>query len=191
MKFKRFLSGVLPLLAASAWAQSLAPAIPPGPPVQPEKRIVFIASDFKNGAVMGAHGEPLSVGITPLKPAAKLAEEWTPLLDEVAKRAGLALRFRTATSIPVYGERLEKGEYDIAYMNPYDYQVYSASVGYRAFVRERGQPLEGVLLVRKDGRIKELRGIHGARVSFPTPLAFAASLLTQAEMLKQGIKVDA
>ena len=143
------------------------------------------------GVVFGAQGEPLSVGITPLKPAARLAEEWTPLLDEVAKRSGLELRFRTATSIPAYGERLEKGEYDIAYMNPYDYQLYSASPGYRAFVRERGQPLEGVLLVRKDGRIKELRDINGARVSFPTPLAFAASLLTQAEMLKQGIKVDA
>ena len=47
------------------------------------------------GVVFGAHAEPLSVGITPLKPAARLAEEWTPLLDEVAKRAGLELRFRT------------------------------------------------------------------------------------------------
>ena len=143
------------------------------------------------GAALVAHAEPLSVGITPLKPAAKLAEEWTPLLDEVAKRAGLALRFRTATSIPAYGERLEKGDYDIAYMNPYHYQVYSASPGYRAFVRERGQSLEGILLVRKDSRIKALADINGARVSFPTPLAFAASMLTQAELLKQGIQVDA
>ena len=37
------------------------------------------------GVALGVHAEPLSVGITPLKPAAKLAEEWTPLLDEVAK----------------------------------------------------------------------------------------------------------
>jgi len=143
------------------------------------------------GAVLGTHAEPLAVGITPLKPAAKLAEEWTPLLDEVAKRAGLALRFRTATSIPAYGERLGKGDYDIAYMNPYHYQVYSASPGYRAFVRERGQALEGILLVRKDSRIKALADIRGAKVSFPTPLAFAASMLTQAELLKQGIQVDA
>jgi phosphonate transport system substrate-binding protein len=143
------------------------------------------------GTLLGAHAEPLAVGITPLKPAAKLAEEWTPLLDEVGKRAGLALRFRTATSIPVYGERLEKGEYDIAFMNPYHYQVYSASPGYRAFVREREQPLQGALFVRKDSRIMGLPDINGARVSFPTPLAFAASILTQAELLKQGIQVDA
>ena len=55
MKLKRFLSGVLPLLAASAWAQSLVPAIPPGPPAEPGKRVVFIASDFKNGGVMGVY----------------------------------------------------------------------------------------------------------------------------------------
>jgi phosphonate transport system substrate-binding protein len=143
------------------------------------------------GGVLGAHAQPLWVGITPLKPAAKLAEEWTPLLDQVARRSGVELRFRTATSIPAFGERLEKGEYDIAYMNPYHYQVVSASPGYRAFARERNQPLEGILIVRKDSKIKSLRDINGAKVSFPTPLAFAASMLTQAELHAQGIQVHA
>ena len=121
------------------------------------------------GVVFGAQGEPLSVGITPLKPAARLAEEWTPLLDEVAKRAGLELRFRTATSIPAYGERLEKGEYDIAYMNPYDYQLYSASPGYRAFVRERGQPLEGLSVnsIHPCSLVTDRKNRHGSSARKP------------------------
>jgi phosphonate transport system substrate-binding protein len=139
----------------------------------------------------GVHAETLTVGITPLKPAAQLAEEWTPLLDEVGKRAGMTLRFRTASTIPEYGERLAKGEYDVAYMNPYHYKVYSERPGYRAFLREQNQPLEGILIVRKDGRIKNLQDINGAKVSFPSPLAFAASILTQAELQRQGVKVEA
>jgi phosphonate transport system substrate-binding protein len=137
------------------------------------------------------HAEVLSVGITPLKAASKLAGEWTPLLDEVGRRAGVTLRFRTAPSIPAFGERLARGEYDIAYMNPYHYQLYSARPGYRALARERDRPLEGVLIVRKDGRIKNLRDLDGSTLSFPTPLAFAASILTQAELQQQGIRIKA
>lgn len=135
--------------------------------------------------------ESLSVGITPLKAASKLAEEWSPLLDEVGRRAGIELRFKTAPGIPAFGDRLAQGEYDIAYMNPFHYKLFSARPGYRAFVREKARPLEGVLIVRKDSRFKMLQDLEGATLSFPTPLAFAASILTQAELQKQGIRIKA
>ena len=157
--------------------------------------IQTVARAIVGGAVWaslltGVQAATLTVGVTPLKAAAQLAEEWIPLLDEVGRRAGVELRFRTAPSIDEYGERLGRGEYDVAYMNPYHYQIYSAHPGYRALARERDQPLEGVLLVRKDGPVKALKDLHGATVSFPTPLAFAASILTQAEMVNQGIRVQ-
>lgn len=133
--------------------------------------------------------QALNLGITPLKAASALAQEWTPLIEEVGKRAGVSIRFRTAPSIPEFGERLGRGEYDLAYMNPYHYQQYSAQPGYRAFARERQQSLEGVLLVRRDGPVRSLVDLNGATVSFPTPLAFAASILTQAELAQKGIRV--
>ena len=55
MKLGRFFSAALALLAASAYAQLPAQTPPPGPPAQPEKRVAFIASDFKNGGVMGVY----------------------------------------------------------------------------------------------------------------------------------------
>jgi phosphonate transport system substrate-binding protein len=131
----------------------------------------------------------LSVGITPLKSAAKLAEDWRPLIAEVGKRAGVELVFRTAANVPAFGERLAQGEYDIAYMNPYHYSLYSARPGYRAFAREQGRPLTGVIIVRKDSPLKSLADLANRTVIFPTPLAFAASLLTQAELQHQGIPI--
>ena len=142
------------------------------------------------GVALGVHAEPLSVGITPLKPAAKLAEEWTPLLDEVAKRSGLALRFRTATSIPAYGERLDKGEYDIAYMNPYHYTVFAKQPGYRAFAKEKARKLVGIIVVAKDSPVQNLEELRGKVVAFPAPAAFAASILPRAEFTRQHIAID-
>jgi ribose transport system substrate-binding protein len=56
MKAKGFISILLPsLLAAGAWAQSAVQGPPPGPPAQPGKTVVFVASDFKNGGVMGVY----------------------------------------------------------------------------------------------------------------------------------------
>lgn len=135
--------------------------------------------------------ETLTFGVTPLKAASKLAEDWGPLLDEVGRRAGVELVFRTAPSIPAFGERLAQGDYDLAYMNPYHYKLYSAKPGYRAFAREKGRPLEGVIIVRKDSRFRDLRDLEGATLIFPTPLAFAASILTQAELSRQGISIRA
>lgn len=45
----------LALVGASAWAQGQTPVPPPGPSAQPAKTVVFIASDYKNGGVMGVY----------------------------------------------------------------------------------------------------------------------------------------
>lgn len=156
--------------------------------MKPEKLLLAFGLLF---AVATAQAEPLSVGITPLKAASKLAEEWGPLLDEVGRRAGVQLAFRTAPSIPAFGERLAQGEYDLAYVNPYQYKLYSAKPGYRAFAREKGRPLEGIIIVRKDSPYRQVRDLEGATLIFPTPLAFAASILTQAELDSQGVAIKA
>lgn len=36
----------------------------------------------------------------------------------------------------------------------------------------------GVIIVHKDSRIRQLQDLQGATLIFPTPLAFAASILT-------------
>lgn len=135
--------------------------------------------------------QTLTLGVTPLKSAARLAEEWQPLTEEIGRRAGIELVFRTAPNVPAFGERLAKGEYDIAFMNPYHYALVSAKPGYRAFARERDRPLVGIIVVRKDGPIRSIKDLSGQTVIFPTPLAFAASMLTQAELRHQGIHIDA
>ncbi|MER2540728.1 MAG: phosphate/phosphite/phosphonate ABC transporter substrate-binding protein [Azonexus sp.] len=133
----------------------------------------------------------LTVGIVPQQSATALAAAWIPMLSEAAKRAGVKLAFRTAGDIPTFEQRLKNGEYDIAYMNPYHYTVYSKTPGYRAFAREKNRKLVGIIVVAKDSPLQELADLNGKAVVFPAPAAFAASILPRAEFDQQNIPIQA
>jgi phosphonate transport system substrate-binding protein len=133
----------------------------------------------------------LSVGVVPQQAASALARSWIPLLAEIARRSGLRLAFQTAPDIPTFEARMQAGAYDIAYMNPYHYTVFSKQPGYRAFAREKGRKLVGIVVVGKDHPARSLNDLAGQAVVFPAPAAFAASILPRAEFSRQNIDIDA
>ena len=133
----------------------------------------------------------LTLGIVPQQSASRLAEEWGPLLTELSRRSGVPLVFRTAPSIPVFEERLSKGAYDLAYMNPYHYVVFHKAAGYQAFAKEQDRRLKGILVVRKNSTYQRPADLAGKTVVFPAPAAFAASILPQAEFGRLKIAIDA
>ena len=96
--------------------------------------------------------------------------------------------FGTGKDIPTFEERLRKGEYDLAYMNPYHYTVFHETTGYRAFAKARDKKINGILVVRKGDGITDISQLQGATLAFPAPAAFAASILTRAYLRDQGIE---
>ncbi len=135
--------------------------------------------------------ESLTVGIVPQQSAAKLARLWSPLLLELEQRTGVKLLFRTAPDIPTFERRLAEGEYDLAYMNPYHYTVFSREPGYLAFAREQDKRIKGIIVVAKESPIQALEELQGAEMAFPAPAAFAASVLPRASLERMGINIAA
>jgi phosphonate transport system substrate-binding protein len=133
----------------------------------------------------------LTFGVVPQQSATRLAEEWGPLLAEISRRSGVQLVFKTAPSIPVFEERLGRGEFDLSYMNPYHYVVFHVSAGYRAFAKEQDRKIKGILVVKKDSPYRKLSELAGKTVVFPAPAAFAASILPQAEFGRLKIPIEA
>lgn len=150
---------------------------------------IFLAIAARSSTA--AHASELTVGIVPQQAATALAQAWIPLLAEVAQRAGVRLAFQTAPDIPTFEERMKRGEYDLAYMNPYHYTVFSRQPGYRAFVREKGRRLVGIIVVRKDAPYARLADLAGKPVAFPAPAAFAASIIPRAEFTRQDVAIAA
>lgn len=131
---------------------------------------------------------PLRVGIVPQQTPTRLARLWTPLLQELGRRAGVALDFHTAPSVELFDARVAAGAYDIVYVNPYKYPQVQRSAGYRAFAREE-RKLQGLIVVRDDNALHSIADLQGATVAFPGPEAFAATMLPMAQLTKEGIAV--
>ena len=129
----------------------------------------------------------LTFGIVPQQTPSALAKNWYPFLTYLSEQLPFDLRFATAPSIPEFERRLSQGLYDVAYMNPYHYVHFHEEAGYQALARERDKKLSGIIVVRQDSPIKDLKQLDNATLALPAPAAFAASMLPRALLPQQGI----
>jgi len=130
----------------------------------------------------------LEFGIVPQQSAVKLLKAWGPLIKYLSTKTGRPIRFATAPTIGEFEKRCAAGEYDIAYMNPYHYVRFSKDPGYRVLAHQSHKQLTGIFVVRKDSDLSSLTDLEGATLHFPSPNAFAATLLTQAMLKRNGIR---
>lgn len=138
-------------------------------------------------SVMAAEPQVLTFGVVPQQAANKLAKKWGPLFKHLGEKSGYTIRFKTAPNIPEFERRLSRGEYDLAYMNPYHYTVFGDQPGYRAFAKQKDKRIKGIMVARKDTSLEDLRQLNGSKLAFPAPAAFAASILTRAYLKEIGV----
>lgn len=123
-----------------------------------------------------------TVGVVPQFEARKLVGIWQPILDALKQRTGIHFRLEGSKDIPEFEARLARGDYDFAYLNPYHALVAGRDPGYVPLVRDGGRSLYGILVVRKDSPIVDVKELDGAEIAFPAPNALGASLLMRAEL---------
>lgn len=126
-------------------------------------------------------------GVVPQQSASKIARLWTPILEYLGEKSGYRFEVATAKNIPEFEKRLAAGLYDFAYMNPYHFTVFHQQPGYQAVARQKGKRIHGIIVVAKDSPIQQLEDLRGKRIAFPSPAAFAASILTRGHLMKVGI----
>lgn len=130
-------------------------------------------------------------GIVPQQSAKKLARLWGPIMARLSEDSGITLKFATAKNIPTFEQRLAAGEYDFAYMNPYHFTVYNKAPGYQALARQENKSIQGIVVVRKESKLESLSELNNETLAFPSPAAFAASLLPQAKLKNSDIDYKA
>lgn len=135
-------------------------------------------------------GEIYTFGIVPQQSASRLARMWGPFLNELSDQTGVTFQFRTAKDIPTFEACLAEGAYDVAYMNPMHFAIFSKEASYRAFARQAKKRLKGVIVARKDAGIASLTELNGETIAFPSPGAFGASILTRATLFEEGVDFE-
>lgn len=154
------------------------------------KRIAI--SVFCLGIFVGsvAQAEEVSLGVVPQQSASKLARLWTPIASYLSEKTGHDIKFATAKDIPTFEKRLAEGQYDLAYMNPYHYTVFSDTAGYVGFAKQKDKHIKGIMIVRRDSSLVSMHELYGERLAFPSPAAFAASILPRSHFLNEGIEFE-
>jgi phosphonate transport system substrate-binding protein len=137
---------------------------------------------------VNAQEKVLTFGIVPQQAPTQLAKLWGPVLQELSQLSGYQLVFQTAPDIPTFEKRLMDQQYDIAYMNPYHYVFFHEHAGYQAIARERDNRIKGIIVVPVSSELQTLNDLQELDIAFPSPAAFAASVLPQAELKRAGIK---
>lgn len=150
-------------------------------------RRVLAALALTLGLTLPACAEPkLSVGIVPQFPLEQIASTWTPVLNQVAKAAGVRLELKRYASIPDFEAAFLKGEPDLVFLNPYHAVMARKAAGYLPIIRDDRQRLSGLLVVREDSKVTSLDQLDGATIAFPSPNAFGAALYMRALLTEQA-----
>lgn len=124
-------------------------------------------------------------GVVPQFQHRRILKIWRPILNEIEKRTGIKLNLTGTPTIPAFEKKFMKGDLDFAYMNPYHILVASQSPGYIPLVRDGSRRLQGILVVRKDSKIKNMIELNNKLVAFPSPNALGASMLIRADLEKR------
>jgi len=129
-----------------------------------------------------------SLAIVPQYSPLDVHQAWSPVLEHIRNKSRISISLVTYDGFAGFINDLKKGKPDLAYMAPYHLVRARQQQGYIPLLRSNKQPLHGLLVVPQNSPIQDLRGLKGARIAFPSPNAFAASLYLRAHLNSKGIK---
>lgn len=149
-----------------------------------------LAGGALGGSAAPRAQEPYTFAVVPQFEQRKLFAIWRPIVDELSRRAGLALRLEATLSIPEFELALTGGRFEFVYANPYHVYREHRRQGYLPLVRD-DVPLHGLVVVKRDSPIRAVEELAGKTLAVPSPNALGACLLVRADLLRRhGVRVE-
>jgi len=133
----------------------------------------------------------ISFGVVPQYSHMTLEKKWLPFIAELEKETGHRFKLLHSTSIPEFEDEVGIGRFDLAYMSPYHLIVGNAKQGYLPLVRDKAKKLKGIVVVRNDSNITNIKQLKNSLIAFPSKKALAASMFVRADLSKLKIPFKA
>ena len=138
---------------------------------------ILIGAELCFVPVISHAEQALVLGVFPFLPAARIQEQFNPVAEDLARYLKLPVQLKTRDSFKHFRASTAKEEYDIVFIQPFDYVRAGAPHGYRARLRVKGE-LSAVFVARSDSNYQTLVDLKGKRIAMP-PRDAAVSLLGQ------------
>ncbi len=127
----------------------------------------------------------LVLGAHPFLPIPRLEEVFGPLVEMLAREAGIPVQLRTASSMDRFIANLELGRYDLAVLQGTDYVSVAERIGFVPMVKNT-LGIRAVFLVKPESPLIRLADLRGMSVATP-PYLSATERLARCELLSVGL----
>lgn len=145
--------------------------------------IIFVISLFSSCLLAQSY----TFAVVPQHATSKIFRQWQPVMALLSKDTGNEFEIVTSKDIPSFERELKRGSYDFAYMNPYHFTIFNQEPGYQALAQQKDKLIKGVVVVRQDSDYRTLEDLKNTNIAFPSPAAFAATLLNRGNLEKNSI----
>ena len=131
------------------------------------------------------------VGIHPLHNPQRLMEVYGPIIEYInTNMPEVHFRLEASHDYAEFDQKLNAAHFDFAMPNPYQ-TVRSLKYGYRVFGKMADdEDFRGIILVRRDGGIRQISDLKGRAVAYPAPTALAATMMPQYYLHTHGLDVN-
>lgn len=134
-------------------------------------------------------GTVYSFAVVPQYTPLSVHRQWQPFITQLSKDTGVQFRLRVYSNFNKFLDDLSSGRSDFAYMAPYHLVLARRAQGYEPLLRDGGNDLVGLVVVKKGSPYHDIHDLDGKQIDFPSPNAFAASLYLRA-YLREQVKID-
>jgi len=132
----------------------------------------------------GASKLPSEFGVFPYLPPRQLESVFAPVAIDLSSALGEELIFTTAISYDQFSNKLDNKQFDIAFIQPFDYIRRAKDAGYIPLATPN-EPLKAVIATIDRSPLKTLEDLRGGTITLP-PKTAAVSILTTAHFIENG-----
>lgn len=129
-------------------------------------------------------------GVHPLHNPERLFEKFNPLMTYLeSKIPDTKFELEASKDYQAFEKKLESKKFDIALPNPYQ-TLLALKNGYQVFAKMNDDDnFRGLILVKKEGPIRNLEDLKHKVISFPAQTALAGSMMPQYYLFKKGFNL--
>jgi phosphonate transport system substrate-binding protein len=138
-------------------------------------------------------GDPLVLAVHPYLPAAEIQRRFAPLAAYLSKALRREVVVRVGRTYDEHIDAIGRDQVDIAFLGPVPYVKVLEAYGRKPLLARfevDGEPnLYGVIFVRRDSQVKDLRDLKGRRVAFGDPESTMSHIVPRAMLMNAGVPV--